>query len=254
MNRCIFFICAISLFMAPVLQAQVAGTFGPKIAPVGCNIKMSITNDTGATIGTGPCYYTVHDATGNAVYAPFICPFIWIPIGPGQTLTKEWPQVTNNGNHVPPGQYIVTLTLPSGAGQVTGPLSIVPQTPTSAGITPASVFRSGMTRHLDLWAPAGANHPYLVLASATATTGVPTCAGIFPLDYDFLFAMSLSYNTGVFQNTYNLMSGFGTSLLPAIAIPANVSGISFNVAFVTIDPTQGCGISTMSAAEQIMIQ
>lgn len=254
MNRVTLFACLFTLMASLIANSQIAGSMGPTVAPVGCPIKMSITNDTAATIGTGACYYSVYDAvTGAPVYAPFICIFIWLPIGPGQTLTTDWPQITTSGAAVPPGQYTVNISLPSGAGTYSSSLTIVPATPSSAAIATLGAFRSGKTRHFDLWAPSAANHPYLVLASASVATGVPTCAGLFPLDYDFLLVMSLNYNTGVFQNTYNSLDAFGSSQLPAIAIPAGVSGVSFNVAFVTIDPTQPCGLSTMSAAEPITI-
>lgn len=247
--------CALALLLACPAIAQISGNASPAVAPVGCPLQMTITNDTASVIGTGACYYQVHDAnTGAAVYAPMFCVMIWLPIGPGQTLTKEWPQINNSGNPVPPGQYVATITLPNGLGQVSRNFTIVPNTPTSAAIAQLGTFRAGTTRNLDLWAPGAANDVYLVLASATTIFGNPTCAGVFPLDFDFLLLMSLNYNTGVFQSTYGLLNGAGRSQAPAIALPAGVSGATFNVAFVAIDPTQSCGIKAMSAAEPITIQ
>ncbi len=247
--------CALVLLLACSATAQISGNASPAVAPIGCPIQMTITNDTASVIGTGACYYQVYDAiTGAPVYAPMFCVMIWLPIGPGQTLTMEWPQINSSGGPVPAGQYVAKITLPNGGGQVSRNFTIVPTTPNSAAIAQLGTFRAGTTRSFDLWAPNAANDVYLVLASATTVVGNPTCAGVFPLDFDFLLAMSLNYNSGVFQATYGLLNGAGRSQSPAIAVPAGVSGVTFNVAFVAVDPTQSCGITAMSAAEPITIQ
>ncbi|MAG56655.1 MAG: hypothetical protein CMJ83_10230 [Planctomycetes bacterium] len=93
-------------------------------------------------------------------------------------------------------------------------------------------------------APSFDGYPYVAAASFATSPGIPTPFGTVPLAIDPLFQFSTSpAAAGIFINfTGNFLAG-GTALA-LINIPAGVSGLSFNVAFVGI-PTTGApwGIS-----------
>ncbi len=252
LSRHLLSVAALLLAGTAVL-AQVTATVSPPVAPVGCEIRITLANDTNQVLNSGACPFTVQDSNGNSVFSPFICILIIIPIAPGQTHDFTWNQTDNFGNQVPPGNYTVTMNLQNGS-TVNLPLTIGG---VNAGLGTLGVQRPGLARPLYLCAPNDANAIYFCAASVTTITGVPTCAGInFPLDIDALFLYSTSAQ-GNFLNMVGALGPTGSTVSPIVNLPNDpaLSGASYNMAFLTIDfSNPNCPIPSVSPALPITIQ
>jgi len=243
--------------LAGVACGQVAVNVGPVVAPVGCDVVVSISNDTASTflIGSiGPI--TVRDAAGAQVFFFQAFIFVAIPVAPGATaIYFRWDQRDAQGNQVPPGSYLMEVSL-NGA-MTLHPLVIGPG---DAAIASLGVHRPGTSRNLYLCSPQDPGRIYALAASFTAGTGIPTCGGVFPLDNDPLLALSTAPGNGVFFNTVGTLNPLGvafpgTTTDPLIALPnvPALSGHSFSLAFAVIDPLQSCAIVRISLPATITI-
>ena len=232
--------------------AQLGSTVGPTTAPVGCPIQISISNDTTSVHGTGVCPFRVIDA-GGGIVAPGACIEILQLLMPGDTLVATWDQNDSMGNPVAPGTYQIEVDMPDGTVQ-THTVTIDPNT--DAAIAPMGVTKIGETRGLALCSTVGANQTYLAAASTSIGTGIPTCAGTFPLDLTGLFLASVDTSSPVFQGFVGVLDGAGTSTAPAIAVPDDPSivGATFYTGFITLDATQPCPVTSMSDALALTIQ
>lgn len=231
--------------LASLASAQVATVVGPQVAPAGCPVAVSISNDTAADAYTKLCPFRVFDAaTGADVYAPF-CAAIAVTIAPGDTFTTSWDQRDDFGNPVPPGAYVVEVQ--AGVG---GSLDLHPITVggADASVAPLGVPKIGTTRAWQLCAPLDGAQLYLMAASGSSSVGIPTCGGTFPLDVDPILEASLSDPT-VFINTFGALDAVGMTSAPSVAIPANpaFAGLSVHFAMMVLDFGAPCPFRRFSA-------
>ena len=200
---------AVALLTLPA-AAQISSTIGPQQAPAGCQIAVSISNDTDTETSLDQvCPYVVRTSSGKIVY-DIPCPaFAPIPIPPGGTFKTFWDARDNFGQPVPAGAYSVTVQLPSGKEE-THKLEIGS---TKSGLGRQGVNRIGTKRNLYLCAPGDGGLLYLLAASLSTSPGIPSCAGKIPLAPDTLFKLSLLGSTG-FGNFFGVLSKDGVSTAP----------------------------------------
>ncbi|MCA9319861.1 MAG: hypothetical protein KDB53_03955 [Planctomycetes bacterium] len=246
------------LILVSVAAAQVAAVVGPSTAPIGCNVRITISNDTNSVVGSGACPFTVSDATGAMVFAPQICTLNLIPIAPGGEATFLWNQATNAGVQVPAGSYTVNVQIPNGGGITSHPLTIGG----TAGMGQLGVQRLGTAHNLILCAPNRPNRLFLALASLSSSFGqpIPGCTLVLPLDPDFLFNLVISGSPEVLPylpNLVGVLNANGESTAPMVITPNNplFAGLSIDMCFLTIDPSfpAACPIDEISAVTTITV-
>ena len=233
-------------------QAQLGITVGPELAPVDCPVQITISNDTTSAFSTGICPFEILDAGGTKVF-PGPCIEIAVQIPAGDTLVLTWDQTDLAGQPVPPGTYQVNVALADGTTQTTF-VTIDPSV--DAALVSLGVTKTGTNRALSLCAPGAGNQTYLAAASLGTSTGIPTCAGTFPLNADGIFQTSVTPGNPFFLNFVGTLDASGHSADPAISVPADASlvGVGFFTGFVTVDPTQPCIVSSISEPLAMTIQ
>jgi hypothetical protein len=221
---------------APVL-AQTSLSFGPEVAPVGCPVVRTLSNDNTFDLMWDPTLI-VTDVNG--------APVVTIPggpvvVGPGQSSTSTWMQQNSAGNQVAPGSYFVNGTPVTVGGADTG-------------IVRLGGAKTGTARPIMLCSPLDAGRPYRLLASTSSTTGIPTCAGVIPLDRSRLLALSRSAR-GIFQDFAGTFDAQGLSTGPVFAIPpdAGLAGLNVTLAFLVLDPAGPCPVRRISAPLEFTI-
>ena len=244
---------------ATVARAQVATTVAPQIVPVGCSMMIGISNDTATSfpVATAMIPVMVFDAAGNQVAFFTSVTQEIVPLAPGGSrVLYQWAPNDAFGNALPFGNYTMDIDL---YGNIeTHAFSIAD---IDASLGSIGVHRRGTTRRLYLCSPQDPGGIYFLAASFSASNGIPTCGGVFPLDNDPLFMLSRTQGNGVFLDTVGLLdpamtSVPGTTTIPAIAIPDApfVTGIAFAMAFAVVDPTATCSVVRISVPEIITIQ
>jgi hypothetical protein len=238
--------------LAPALGAQLGSTVGPPVAPRGCSIAISMSNDGTSDTSLGDaCPFEVRTAAGALVF-DLSCPtFAPIPLNAGDTVVSHWDLHDNFGQSVPPGDYLVTVELPEGPWQ-THALTLGGP---AAARAPLGVSHIGTARHFELCAPQDAGFPYLMAAAFSSSPAIATCAGPLPLAADALLLLSLQPGP-IFQGFAGQLDAQGKSDVPAIAIPNEPAlvGFPFVLAFAVLDPAQACPVRTISAPLPIVIQ
>lgn len=240
---------------APAAGAQIASTVGPADAPAGCEIVITISNDTASTTTLGQfCPFNVRTPQGALVYS-IDCPaFAPIPIEPGGTFVTRWDTRDDQGNLVPPGDYVVEVELPTGVSELTS----ITIGNADAGIAQIGVMRVGTTHGLEYCAPQDPGQLYLTLASLSAASpGLPTCGGFIPLTVDALLLASLDPGLGLVSNGVGFLDGDGRTQAPAVALPNNPAlvGVNLALAYVVLDVTAPpCLVRRTSAALSFVIQ
>jgi hypothetical protein len=233
------------LLLGSAVLGQVSLTAGPSPAPMGCPIPIVIANDTASNITLpNPCPYHVKDAGGTVVFSP-ICIQIIVDLPPGGALISFWQQQDDFGVQVPPGTYTVEALLPGVI--MSAPVTLDPTV--QAALIPLGPTRIGQTRQVFLGAPLDGGFPYLMGASGPPVSGgIPTCAGLVPLELDAILMLSLGPNP-FFANFSGTLSNSGISTLPTITLPNDpgIIGLSFYLAFVVLDPVGACPVRTISA-------
>lgn len=230
-----------SFLLVSGLQAQIVAPV-PVPWPLGCPIPSTIENNTQTPFPYTLCTPFVTDANGQWVSIG-ICLFAELELAPGETVTTWWDQRDQNGAPVPPGLYFV-----NGVGYVVGAVEL--------GLHPLGSPHVGHERHIELCATSGANVPYAVGASFSSQFGIPLGCGVhLPLDYDLLLVDSLT-NAAVFPDFVGVLDGDGRSSAPAIVLPPLpfLIGVSFDLAFVTLDPGAPCGFGRTSAPMTVEIR
>ena len=113
---------------------------------------------------------------------------------------------------------------------------------------------TGEARHFYLCAPTDGGHTYFLLASLTATTGIPSCGGTLPLDLDPLLNLTLGAGT-IFQNPLGTLNTSGTTKAPTLPIPPDPTLVGFHLesAFVVLDFTQPCFLRRISESYPMTI-
>lgn len=246
---------AAACLLAPPASAQnVNATVGPDPAPVGCPISITVSNDAPFLGSTTSCPYRVLDGELNEVYVPS-CSDNPILMGPYGWLTATWEQTNQEGQQVPAGFYWVEVHYDIGEPTL-HPLQIGG---TNAGLVfegTATIGQnlSGQARNFSLCAPLDGGFPYLLVASVTATTGAPTCAGPFPLDPDLLLGLTLTPNT-LFLNSLGFLGPNGVSKAPTFPLndDPTLVGISIHAAYVVLDLEQPCIVRRISEPYQLTI-
>ncbi|MCZ6597479.1 MAG: hypothetical protein O7B99_07570 [Planctomycetota bacterium] len=231
--------------------AQVGATVGPPVAPIGSPIAIAIANDGHAPVATGVCPFVVHAEDGNPVFAP-ICIAIAVAIEPGEVMTSWWAQVDDEGQQVPAGRYVVTVQLPTGKQS----RHLVEIADVDAALTTLGPPKIGTERELYLTSPDTPNLPYMLVAASSAATGLPTCAGLLPLDLEALRTFSMNPAHGVLVDSYGLLDSSGQSTEPELHLPANPAlvGLSFKLVFAVIDPAEACPIVAVSEALPLTVE
>ena len=238
---------ALTALVTGPARGQVGFTVGPELAPVDCPIQATISNDTSEFVFGWYCDFKVFDSAGTSV--PLVCDDGFFAIAPGNTQTFVW-----DTSGVSPDTYKVELTTTTPPASTTTLVKIDPVV--DAALVSLGTSKIGTTRNLALCAPSAADHLYLVAASAGTTTGIPTCAGVFPLDPDGLLATSLSPSNPFFSNFAGTLDSEGFSKDPAISLPdePGLVGLTFYTAFVTLDASGPCVVTTISDALPMSIE
>lgn len=229
----------ITLFAATTL-AQAPTT--PIPWPVGCAVPSTLENNGAAAISYMFCTPTVTDANGQIVTFG-LCLFADLLLGPGETSTAYWNQTDMFGLPVAPGIYVVN-GVPYDIGAA------------NAALQPLGSPHPGTARTIELCSPADAGAPYLLAASFSSSVGIPLGCGVhFPLDFDWLLGESLG-NPAVFANFLGTLDASGRTTAPAVVLPPLpiLVGIGFDLAFLTLDPTNPCGLGRASGAVSVTIR
>ena len=239
----------ISLFAAAALQGQVSVRVAPSPAPVGCQVVITIANDTSMPIIlSNPCPYQIRNPAGIVIFNPTCLQVTWT-VNPGAVHPMTWNQVDNGSAQVPPGTYTVEVFLPGGMSTVTVQIDAT----VLAGIGERGAIRIGTTRNLQLCSPLDPSKTYLIGASL-GLGAIPTCNGVVPLQADFLLALSLGPNP-YFGNFTGTLFANGSTVVPAVTMPLDPTliGAGFIVAFVVLDPTSPCIVARISAPHIIIV-
>lgn len=249
-TRLVAFVLSSFAAAAGSAYPQAATMVGPQVAPIGCPVAVSVSNDGPTGAFTSGCFFNVFDMAGNLVYAPN-CTGAVMELLPGATLYSFWLQDDINGGQVAPGSYKVNVSLPDGAG---GQSHLVTIGGADASVAPIGVPKIGTARSWQVCSPQDGGQIYLMAASGSANVGIPTCGGTFPLDPDPIFEASLSDPT-VFINTAGLLDPVGLTLAPVLAIPANPAFIGLDVHFaaMVLDFTSPCPFRRFSAPMKVTL-
>ncbi|QDU83383.1 hypothetical protein Pla163_04820 [Planctomycetes bacterium Pla163] len=221
--------------VAPTAHAQIGGPTPPTPIPwpLGCPIPSVVANDSAGILEYTPCHPIVADANGQLVFIGF-CMQVLIFLPPGGVGVLSWNQTDNSGQQVPPGVYSVNgLLYDVGA--------------TDCALMPLGAPFAGARRAVHLCAPAHPDAFYVLAASGSISTGIPLgCGRTFPLDLDTLLLQSIA-PSAVFTDFIGQLDAFGTTSAPAMDVPAQPSlvGVSFHLAFMTLDPTAPCGVGAI---------
>ena len=240
---------SLALALAAPASAQfIHGTVGPDPAPLGCDVSITVSNDKPGSWSSVPCPYRVFDAAMNLVYDP-PCPDNPVLIGQYGWITATWPQIDQSGQQVPPGDYVIEVTYDGGVPTTLHPITL-------GGTDANLVFEgtatigqtfTGEARHFYLCAPLDGGHTYFLLAALSATTGIPSCGGTLPLDFDPLLKLTLGPGT-IFTNALGTLNAGGVSKAPRFPIPTDPTlvGLHLETAFVVLDLAAPCFVRRVS--------
>ncbi len=226
------------------VSAQLSSTVGPPVAPTGCAVTITISNDTAGTAITNLCPYKVFDQGGGLVLDPFCFP-VDLQMPAGGTFTAEWLQEDGVGAQVPPGLYTIEVTLPDSSVES----HVVEVSATAqAGLSMLGAAKTGTTREFQLCSPGDPGGFYFMAASLSSVPGTPSCAGIVPLTIDPAFNLSVNPTSPIFLNFTGNLDADGLSLDPALAVPDSASfvGLSLVFGYTVLDFFQPCFVITIS--------
>ena len=231
---------------SPASASAPGGPFGPvptQPFPLGCPVPFTVVNDTANTIQISPCLPPVTDEGGQLVFGGF-CLQSLIFLEPGGAFTMYWTQINEAGDQVPPGVYFFGgQKFDIGAAD--------------AAVAALGSPKTGAQRSFQLCAPGSANLAYLLAASGSSAGGIPLCGGAlsFPLDFDGIFQASQSL-PAFFIDFSGTLDAAGRTTAPALAVPANPAlvGLGLELAFLTLDPSDPCGIGDISPPLAVTIQ
>ena len=241
--------------LASLAGAQTNTTVGPDPVPLGGRVSITQSNDVPGKFGITAGLWEVFDATGASVYAA--TPGNSLLLGPGGWHTERWSLVDQGGQPVAPGTYrvevrydvfapiqsfFVTVEAEGAAVTLEGTASILP------------VIGGGPNHPFSLMSPADPGAIYWLLASTSATTGIPTCGGTFPLDATPLLTFSLS-STPLLPNALGTLDGKGQSLAPRLELPDDPTlvGLPLAFAFAVLDPAAPCAVTRISGVHQTTV-
>jgi hypothetical protein len=227
---------ALHSWIAISLLAATTPAQAPTPWPLGAPVPWTQANNGAQPQQYGLCTPTVFDAN-QALVQWGICAAVVAFLAPGETFTSHWYQRDQNDQPVPAGVYVVGGR-PFAIGAV------------DAGLSMHGAPHVGFARSVELAAPSQAGKPYVLAASFSAITGIALgCGATFPLDADPLFSASIS-GSPFFANFVGQLDQAGRTTAPAIVLPDQpwLLGIGFDLAFVTIDASQPCGVGSVSPA------
>ena len=245
------------LVLAPALaHAQLRTVVGPERVPLGGQLSVTFSNDTNLFQGTSASWLVVRNANGQIVYSDTNFE-ISVTTGPYGSTTFYWNLVDGQGQPLPPGRYTAETKVDFGAPssfhdfRIGGAAGLVLEgTANINGPFPGTPSQ----RNFYLQAPSAPGALYFLLAAATDTVGIATCAGTLPLDFDALLLQSLAPD-GVFASSVGTLNGLGRSKAPTFPLPpvASLVGIQLEAAFIVLDPLQPCAITHISNAHSLEI-
>lgn len=237
-----FLVLCAALLGADVARAQLSVVHGPELAPLDAPVHLVVSNDRDGSVYYDPCAFAVYDVLGELVWAPPCEPVV--ELLPGDTYVHTWPQVDDAGRSVLPGLYAL--------GDARGPAVLVGGS--DAAIAPLGAPKLGTVRPLALASPLDPGHPYLLAAASSSAVGIPTCAGVLPLDPGPVFELSLSPHTFL-AHSLGLLDAAGRSTAPALVLPPipELAGARLVLAFVVLDPSQPCAIRRISAPLELTL-
>ena len=243
--------CLLLLAVAATsLSAQVIVTVSPVDVPIGCPVGVVVSNDTPNLIYSSSCLFTVEDLSGTPIFTPG-CGGIANPVPSGGVFESYWTQIDNSLTQVPAGTYRIVARGPMGitSNQLVN---------VGAGTTAHRVVgtpRIGSLRTIEVCAPAQANQPYVLAASATRSAGFFACGNFVPIDPDPLFLYSLQQPNPIFQNFGGNFDAMGMSRSSSLAIPNDPTliGAQLHLAFVVLGGPSVCPIVDASRAITVTI-
>lgn len=249
-------LCAVLALTATDAIAQLRVVVGPERVPLGGQLSITFSNDTNLFQGTSATWLVVRNQSGQTVYSDTNFE-ISVTTGPWGWSTFYWNLVDDQGQPLPPGRYTAETKVDFGAPSsfhdffIGGDAGLVFEgTASINGPFPGTPSQ----RNFYLQAPSAPGATYVLLASATSTSGTPTCAGTLPLDFDQLLLQSLAPD-GVFTSSVGTLNGLGRSKVPRFPLPPvpSLIGIQLEAAFIVLDPLQPCAITHISNAHGLEI-
>jgi len=237
-------------------SAQIATTVGPATTPLGGQVSMTLSNDNPGKFGVQSSLWRVRDAGGALVYQP-TTPSNSLLLGPGGWYNQRWDLRDQSGATVAPGDYLVDIQFDTWSPVVTTAIEVVAEgaglvLEGSASIQP--VFGSGPARNFYLTSPSDPGKLYLLLASSSASIGVPTCGPTLPLDLSPLLTQSLVPGS-LFSSSLGVLNAKGESTAPRLKLPNDVSlvGLTAETAFLVLDPAAPCLVARSSNVHSLVI-
>ena len=238
-----------------------AQLFSAEVSPnpvvVGQPIQIKIECNTGGTGLLSGCAYTAFykdKPGGTVVYSPFICPSIFITVGPGLPHTTKWNCVDSSNKPIQPGTYFVEIIWGANKSKHYAPFQVVASLPnTQPLLSTTTATTRGKPLGLTINSANQPNANYVIAASFTANTGFQlTPTARIDLDQDGLFWFSLALPTGpIFQNFQGVLDRTGiakaTMAVPAITA---LQGAQLALQGVTV---QGTIIQTTNALTRVIL-
>jgi hypothetical protein len=218
----------------------------------GSSVKFKTECNKSASLSNGCGFSAIYQGKpgGTIAYQPFICPGIFITVGPGQPWTSAGWNCQIGGKPAPAGTYFVRVDYNVGTQKGThyAPFQIVDSLPTTLPVLSAtSSATRGATLGLKLNSPNQPNVSYVIAASLTTNTGFDLTPKVrIDLDQDALFWTSLAIpNSAFFSNFLGLMDRTGIANASAAVPNATVlRGAQLAFQAVTV---QGSIIQTTNA-------
>ncbi|MBL8730394.1 MAG: hypothetical protein JNM25_18395 [Planctomycetes bacterium] len=229
------------LALAVPLRSQILLP-NPIAWPLGCPVPSTIENNTTQAFTYTYCTPTVTDQFGQVVTWG-ICLQADLLLPPGETVTSYWNQTDLAGQQVPPGIYHVNGR-PFAIGNA------------ELALAPLGAPHPGASRSIELCATGGAGLVYALGASFSAGAGISLGCGVhLPIDFDWLLVESVT-NAAVFPGFVGALDADGRTAAPTIVLPPVpwLAGITFQLAFVTLNQAAPCGFERASGAVQVTIQ
>jgi len=229
----------------PVLQGQ----------PVKFKIECSAKANTRTGCGFDAIYQG--KPGGALVYQPFICPSIFITVGPGNPYSNAgWNGKDSNNQVVKPGIYYVRVdwNVGSGYNQHYVPFRVDAAIPNKMPLlTTTTATARNTTLGITINSANQPNQGYVIAASFTTNTGFQlTPAMRVDLDQDALFWFSLALPNGsIFQNFQGLLDR--TGIAKASMFIPNVAAIQGAQLSLQCGTVHGTILQTTNALTRVIL-
>ena len=226
LSRFAFIALALIATAVPVSgQAGLSAEFDRDVYVPGQNVNMTLTAGVGLNFASGCVVQQVRSGspTGPVVFAPFICPLIFITLNPCDTFTTGWNQLDSSGTQVADGDYWIGIGyFPNSGGALITDwfCARVDSNPPAAVLSANGSLTVGQTTTFGLSAPGDPFATYVVVASLRSNVGLLAGGVRYHVDQDFVFEASFPVpSPGIFSNFQGPLDATGQSPTIGITLP-----------------------------------